>query len=86
MATTKTKTMTPYQIRKLTAGIKAALAEAEAAGLEAQVVVVMRGPGPGPRKASDLPQAARWTYSCPYCTAHGDHLPLHHTSTCHYSS
>ncbi len=78
--------MTKAELDQLTAGIERILAEAEAAQQPAQVVVI-RGPGPGPRgpKATAEPSPARWQYSCPYCKAHGDFLPLHHEPTCHYA-
>ena len=49
----------------------------ETLGEDAQVII-----GSPVSDASKI--GVRWTYSCPYCRAHGEHLPLDHESDCPY--
>ena len=88
--------MTKADETQLLAGINRILAEAEASQETAQVVIIHKkgpgpgprsgkGPGPGPRSGKGPTEALRWQYSCPYCSAHGEYLPLDHDAKCPYA-
>jgi hypothetical protein len=65
--------MTKQEADILIAGIERVLSASRTKGEAAQVLVA-QGNGP-----------SRWQYSCPYCNAHGDFLPLDHEASCPYS-